>query len=51
MIYQVDPMLDERFGLERVPSMVYQDGIMLAVDVLSPDEFNDAQAEANRHVE
>jgi conjugal transfer pilus assembly protein TraW len=51
MIYQVDPMLHERFGLERVPSMVYQDGIMLAVDVLSPDEFNDAQAEANRHVE
>lgn len=39
VIYQIDPLIHERFGLEHVPSIVYQKGDMLAVDVIAIDDF------------
>ena len=42
-IYQLDPLLAERFGLEKVPSIAYQHGEHLAVDVINPQDFIDAQ--------
>jgi hypothetical protein len=41
-IYHLDPLLAERFGLERVPSIAYQHKDMLAVDVLAIADFNKA---------
>ena len=39
VIYQIDPLIHERFGLEHIPSIVYQKGDKLAVDVIAIDDF------------
>jgi len=36
-IHQLDPLLAKRFGLERIPSIVYQKGMELVVEVVKHD--------------
>jgi conjugal transfer pilus assembly protein TraW len=36
-VHQIDPLLTKRFGLERVPSLVYQNGHKLVVEVVQHD--------------
>lgn len=37
VIHQLDPLLAKRFALEKIPSLVYQDGSRLAVEVIQHD--------------